>query len=122
MDSLIRRVIDAEPPFRPGRSDAGFKDAVIWETLIQSNVKNDCAGIILFTSDNDFDRCRIPGANFKIIKSADELMDELGSIYGTRLRRQKYENLAKNAYLIANLRQLIASKLGHARMIWMLFR
>ncbi len=114
LDTLIQKAIDYKPPFKRGKD--GFKDAVILETFIKSDIKNGCTNVILFTNDNDFSDCEkeIGGINFKIIKSTGDLIDELISIYASKLLEKKYEELSKNQYLITNLKQMIASELDFA--------
>ncbi len=117
-DALIQRAIDRKPPFKPGKNNnfgSGFKDAIIWETFSQNDIKKSCDNIILFTNDNDFNGCEkeINDVNFKIIKSTGELIDELESIYDTQIRIKKYEKILENQYFENNLKHNIELELDH---------
>lgn len=116
LDILIKKVIDVKPPFKSGKNNSssghGFKDAVIMETLIQSNIKKNFTNVILFTADSDFDDCEIEieEITFKIIKSNRFLIEDLKSNYERKILENKYKEIIQNPYLITNLKQLIASE------------
>ncbi len=109
LDSLVQGVIESKPPFKVGKN-SGFKDAIIWETLIKHSIKNGCSNVILFTHDKDFDGCMIVDINFKIIKSMYELTSELKSTYAKKIREKKYDAIARKQYLISKLEQMIVSE------------
>lgn len=56
LPGLIKRVLEKKKPFYKKRgTDSGFKDAIIWESLIQYAQKNKERDYILGSNDNDFD-------------------------------------------------------------------
>lgn len=118
LDKLILRVIKIERPFRQGKDNRcegqGFKDAVIWETFVQSNLIANYQNIILFTNDSDFDGCEneVENTGFKIIKSKEFLIQELSSIYNNEILKKKYESKIENDYFKNSLKQCIATELG----------
>jgi len=78
-DKVIKKAIDKEKPFksRGGSSDAGFKDVLIWETML--NLKTKTADLtILFTDNiNDFDGAKKPSNNYTIIKTLADVKKEI---------------------------------------------
>ena len=65
---LVNRAYEKRPPFegRDKRSDKGFKDALLWEGILQYKRAHPEANIILYTNDNMFN---------------DELKQEYSSIF-----------------------------------------
>lgn len=62
-DSIIKRAFEKRPPFEgtEGNSDKGFKDALLWESILEYKFNNTDVNIILYTNDKLF---------------CDELVDE----------------------------------------------
>lgn len=56
-DKIINRAIKKEFPFHitNGHSDYGFKDVIIWESILQYKNENINNKLILFSKDNGFD-------------------------------------------------------------------
>lgn len=54
--SLLKRAFDKRPPFegRDKKSDKGFKDALLWESLLEFATQHDTANIIYYSQDNAF--------------------------------------------------------------------
>lgn len=54
-ESIIERAYSKRPPFegKEGKSDKGFKDALLWESIIQYRESNN-VGMILYTKDKMF--------------------------------------------------------------------
>lgn len=117
-DVLIEKVIDIRPPFKQGRNNScsgnGFKDAVIWETLKQSEIIKKYSNIVLLTSDRDFDGCEkeIKDINIQIITSTEYLIQELSTVYSQKILEKKYEKIIHNQYLLDKLKQLIAEEIN----------
>lgn len=89
--SLVKRAYDKRPPFegKDRKSDKGFKDALLWESILQYKKKNPDKNIILYTNDVMFsDELKQEYANLfnneeiLFIKdvSEAELMDKLSQI------------------------------------------
>lgn len=57
--SIIKRAIKKQPPFEGLNkiTDKGFKDAVLWESILKFKSLNDSYNIILYSSDNMFGNC-----------------------------------------------------------------
>lgn len=54
-ESIIEKAFGKKQPFEgPGKSDKGFKDALIWESIIEYKENNIDKNIILFTNDKIF--------------------------------------------------------------------
>ena len=71
---LITKVLNREKPFYKKQSDkdAGFKDALIWESILDYALKNKDQNVILFTRDPDF--------------QDEKLLDEFKATTGTELK------------------------------------
>lgn len=55
-DSIVERVFDKRPPFegKDTRSDKGFKDALLWESILEFSENIENINVILYTKDNIF--------------------------------------------------------------------
>lgn len=51
--SIIRRAFEKRPPFEgvKGKSDKGFKDALLWESILDIKLSSDYSNVIVCTSD-----------------------------------------------------------------------
>jgi len=56
LETIIDRAIEKKPPFKgiESESDKGFKDVLIWETILDYKYRNRSKKIILMTNDCDF--------------------------------------------------------------------
>ncbi len=56
LDKIIQRAVDKKPPFEgvEKKSDKGFKDAVIWESLLEYKEKNKEYTLVVYTNDKRF--------------------------------------------------------------------
>lgn len=54
--SILKRAFDKRPPFegKDKKSDKGFKDALLWESLLEFVTQHDTANIIYYSQDNAF--------------------------------------------------------------------
>ena len=54
--SIIERAFEKKPPFegRDKKSDKGFKDALLWESILEFSSKHNQAKIIYYSKDNAF--------------------------------------------------------------------
>lgn len=110
--SMIAKVVQekAKAPFKPplGKDnkikDAGFKDNVIWESLMHYEFVKDFDKVIFVTEDNGFDGCQAEfidkwNKHFKIVKNSSELRIELTADYGNYIEFQKvYELSTKDVF------------------------
>lgn len=61
LKDVLRRAIERRPPFTIGKNfkDMGFKDVLIWESILNYGDYNNYDKVILFTDDTGFDeRCK----------------------------------------------------------------
>jgi len=56
--SIVKRAFDKQPPFegKDKKSDKGFKDALLWESILEFATQHDKAKIIYYSKDNAFGR------------------------------------------------------------------
>jgi len=54
--SILKRAFDKRPPFegKGKKSDKGFKDALLWESLLEFATQHNTANIIYYSQDNAF--------------------------------------------------------------------
>lgn len=97
-DKLIERAIQKKQPFEGARkqSDKGFKDAVIWESILEYKENHIGDELVLYTADNMFGK---------------ELVDEYKEKYNENLYlcRQE-EDLLKYLFQKANVDNTYAEK------------
>ena len=85
-ESIVKRAFEKRPPFegKEKKSDKGFKDALIWESILEfaNNHKKSC--IIYYTMDNGFnDELKqefdelYPETNITICKNETEVKEQL---------------------------------------------
>lgn len=59
LKEIIKRAVEKTPPFREGKSDAGFKDTVIWMSLLNCENLDNYDKVIFVSKDSDFnDKCK----------------------------------------------------------------
>ncbi|SDJ20018.1 hypothetical protein SAMN05421804_10971 [Proteiniclasticum ruminis] len=113
LDALIERAISKRPPFegKDKSSDKGFKDAVLWESLLSFKRENPYTTIYLYTKDARFnnDLSEEYMALFKeklaIIRTEEEvlkLIDEISIMKNPEIEKEFEEVQALRAYTIAN--------------------
>lgn len=83
---IIQRAFDKSPPFegKEKNSDKGFKDVLIWESILEFVSLHKNANIIFYTRDNGFKEALInefcemhPDASISILSSEDEIKNTL---------------------------------------------
>jgi hypothetical protein len=105
LKSLISRAHKTRPPFfkTSKNSDAGFKDSVIWETLLNYNEIEKYNKIILVTKDEGFKGCETEFASkwnkhFKIIAAPEAVNTELGIDYNNYIKETTIHDYAQTDY------------------------
>lgn len=105
LKSLITRAHKTKPPFfkTSKNSDAGFKDSVIWETLLNYKEIEKYNKIILVTKDEGFKGCEIEFASrwnrhFKIIAAPEAVNTELGIDYNNYIKERAIYDFAQTDY------------------------
>lgn len=105
LKSLITRAHKTKPPFfkTTKNSDAGFKDSVIWETLLNYQDIEHFHKIILVTKDEGFKGCETEFAarwnkHFKIISVPEAVNTELGIDYKNYIDERAIYDFAQTEY------------------------
>lgn len=83
---IVKRAFDKEPPFggKEKNSDKGFKDVLLWESILEFITAHPSADILFYTKDNGFKESLmtefnslLPNANIVICSSEDEVKEQL---------------------------------------------
>lgn len=105
LKSLINRAHKGNPPFfkTSKNSDAGFKDSVIWEVLLNYTEIEYFNKVILVTKDEGFKGCEIEfttrwNKHFKIISSPEAVNTEINIDYGNYIKERVIHNFAQKEY------------------------
>lgn len=105
LKSLISRVHQSKPPFfkTAQNSDAGFKDSVIWETLLNYPEVEQFNKIILVTKDKGFEGCEEEfiakwNRHFKILSAPESVNTELGIDYGNYIEERAIYDFTQTEY------------------------
>jgi hypothetical protein len=114
---ILERALNSKPPFKSSSnySDAGFKDALIWESILSYNDIKDFQKIILVTRDTGFDEKCIDEfkdtiqKDFFIEPSEDLAIDELSSIYEDFIENKAIFDFARDAYFRSYLEGQLSS-------------
>jgi hypothetical protein len=117
LKSLIRRAHKNKPPFfkTSKNSDAGFKDSVIWETLLNFKEIEKYNKVILVTKDEGFKGCEIEFAaqwnrHFKIIATPEGVNTELQIDYDNYIKERTIHDFAQTEYFIDYLKDELNAK------------
>lgn len=99
---IVSRAIHKAFPFyvTTEHSDYGFKDVVIWESILKYKRNNPETKILLYSVDKGFDNCLLKeyedlfGDQISILKTKDSLYDRLEEIAKTNIEDVKIYNLS----------------------------
>jgi hypothetical protein len=116
--TIIKRALNTQPPFmRHGeRSDAGFKDALIWESILRYPHITDFDKVILLTSDSGFNNeCinEFQGSTkryFSIQRSEGDVTDELAKDYANYIKNRDLITFARTDYFKSHLEKQLSGK------------
>jgi hypothetical protein len=101
---LVMRAVDYKEPFRKSgkRSDMGFKDTLVWLTLLQHSKDNKDSGYIFcskdegFISENLIEEFRAKTGNtLEIVKDPTSIKEYLDKELGLKLKLQEKYSLIK---------------------------
>lgn len=103
---IMRRAIEREPPFRQSKksSDAGFKDTVIWEALLNYENLDDYDKVIFVSRDSDFNENCIEEfkskakKHFSISPSGGFVIKEIETDYQPLIERKEWSNFVDTDY------------------------
>jgi len=113
LDNLIEKSLTSIPPFSKAKksgkdfTDAGFRDAILWETILKYETKIDDIKI-LFTSDTDFDNVpEIQNNNdsIRVIHNFEILKNYIEQIFHISIEDIIKERFRNDGYLVSNLIQ-----------------
>lgn len=97
-DDIVKRAANKYKPFKDsGKStDAGFKDVLIWETILQSKTVDNFNKILFLTGDSAFSDCkhelkRKRGEECEIVGAIADIESELMGVYGNVIERNLFK-------------------------------
>lgn len=109
---LVERVLSKQPPFEGGngKSDKGFKDAVIWESVLEYKRTHVSEQMILVSRDKIFNNPAIRkeyedefGEDIVIVDSANELITHLRNTVDSMKRGYRAPEFVDEAVMIESL-------------------
>ena len=120
-NSILERAINKRAPFEGGekQSDKGFKDAVIWESLLEYKRNNPNRKIIYYSNDNRFDKelkyeyRKKFGEDLEIIKSDEDALK-----YVLQTTEKEYPELQTNLEEYKCLNQYIKENMSVIRELY----
>jgi hypothetical protein len=106
LKDVLKRAIEKRPPFRKGRNstDIGFKDVMIWESILHYGNYDDYDKIILFTGDADFDqKCKAEfelkvNKELAITPSIELLQTKIEGDYTALIQSKKWRDFVETEY------------------------
>lgn len=115
---IINRALNTKPPFQKhgDRSDVGFKDALIWESILSYPHIGDFDKVILFTNDNCFSgECEKEFQDkfqkyFSIQKSEGDVEEELAKDYVEYIENRELIKYTNSDYFKSHLEQELSGK------------
>jgi len=120
-ERIIDRALNTKPPFQKygDRSDVGFKDALIWESILSYSHVKDFDKVILFTNDDCFSgECEKEFQEkqqkyFSVQKSEGDVMDELAKDYSEYITNREWIKFANTDYFKSHLEHELLGKSLH---------
>jgi hypothetical protein len=115
---ILRRAIEKRPPFKQGKGspDTGFKDSVIWESLLNFGNYAEYDKVILLTNDSGFTRdCESEfeqrtGKAMTIVPSSELAQTEIETYYQSEIKNKELEDFANQEYFKNYLDQKLAEQ------------
>ncbi len=115
-EKLMDKAIKKYPPFH--RKGKGFKDAIIWETILNYGKINDYSNYFLLTENTvDFDHLSEDfessfNKDLKIRSSTEFLLAELEGIYQDMIKSYKLINFLNSEYFLEKLNEFVMDEIG----------
>lgn len=114
--NIVDRSIEKSPPFKQTKnaSDIGFKDVVIWESLLNYSELNAYQKIILLTNDGGFNpQCETEFTSkikiqFNISRSSDEVIREFEKDYVSIFKMNEFSDFVASDYFTDHLKKEIS--------------
>lgn len=120
LKSMMTRVLKEQKIKRPfahtGKfNDAGFKDNIIWESILNYEELENYDKLIFLTKDGDYVGCEYEfkgkwNKHIEIIKDESKVIDELEIDYKNFIEHRMLYDYAKKEYFIDYLNDLITPK------------
>jgi len=116
LNRIIFRAVKRQTPFlrTKNESDKGFKDVVLWHSILDYEKINDFKKVILFSNDGGFDlNCvdemkSLHDCDFEIIKVSKKLRDDLLAIYPKSIRDKiKIRSKVETPYFKENINNFL---------------
>lgn len=113
---IVKRAVEKKPPFRQGEksSDAGFKDTVIWMSLLNYENLKKYDKVIFVSNDSGFnEKCKSEFEE-KIMKhicispSAEFVISEIEEDYQSTIRINEFTDFANTDYFKDHLTQWLS--------------
>lgn len=110
LNNMVNKVVTPDKPLSPFAissntyKDAGFKDAVIWETLMHYDLVEDYDKVIFLSKDGDYkencleDFTQKWNRHIKIEKDKNNVIAELKKDYGNYIEERAIHNFADKEY------------------------
>lgn len=116
MDRVLRKQ-KAQRPFSQlsGFKDAGFKDNIIWESILNYDELSKFDKLIFLTKDGDYTGCEYEfrgrwGKHIEIIKDEARVIEELKKDYENYIEHRKLYDYAQSAYFKDYLQDILTPK------------
>jgi hypothetical protein len=118
MKRITKRAIERIQPFykNRGSKDTGFKDNLIWETILNFKEISNYDKIYFLTEDNDFygKECKTEFENeflkgIEIYNSVNYLESEIDGIYNKEIENFKWKKYANEDYFISYLKNQLST-------------
>lgn len=114
--NIIKRAIDKNPPFKQkgNSSDSGFKDVLIWESILNYDAIDNYNKVILVSNDSGFNECisefeSIVNKYLVLTPSADYVKEEINKDYDSIIQKNKFLDFVNKDYF----KDHIAEALSH---------
>jgi hypothetical protein len=114
--NVINRAIQKQSPFNKEKSDAGFKDAIIWESILNYEKLDEYNKVIFVTKDSGFDNNCISEFEskiqkyIKIVPSIELVIQELNKDYEFYIQHYEVIDFANEDYFMDYLNKEISDK------------
>ena len=115
--NIVNRSLNKMAPFiqTGNHSDYGFKDALIWETLLAYDSMNDYTDVFLFCRDKGFStECitefnhKYPQIEFKIIGSTEHLISHLEELSESIELEKDFEQYCRGDYFKSTIMEALS--------------
>lgn len=117
LERVMGRALEKQLPFKRNdkHSDMGFKDVLIWETILHNKGAISWHdNVFYYSGDNGFAECKLEfekvhDKNFEFFNSIDFLLEKLLLIYADPIENNKIFSLIKSSYFTDRIKEYIDS-------------